>query len=160
LEIDGVYGGIPRTTLRFSGAWNLARYKSFANSAQPVENGYTGAAPYQDVSGRTLAGAPRLAFNVGADYRQPITGDKDAHVSANVAYSSKFNSDVSLSQYAVVGESVLADLALGAGKHDRSFDVSVIVKNLFDNHTPSARTWTTVTPGTPRTFAIQFTGTL
>jgi iron complex outermembrane recepter protein len=60
----------------------------------------------------------------------------------------------------VVGESVLADMALGAGKHDKSFDVSVIVKNLFNNHTPTARTWTTVTPGTPRTFAIQFTGTL
>lgn len=160
LEVDGVYGGLPRTTLRFSGAWNLARYKSFPNSAQPVENGYTGAAPYQDVSGRTLAGAPRLAFNVGADYRQPITGDKDAHVSANVAYSSKFNSDVSLSQYAVVGESVLADLAIGAGKHDKSFDVSVIVKNLFGNHTPTAQTWTSVTPGNPRTFAIQFTGAL
>jgi len=160
LEIDGVYGGIPRTTLRFSGAWNLARYKSFPNSAQPVENGYTGAAPYQDVSGRTLAGAPRLSFNVGADYRQPITADKDAHVSANVAYSSKFNSDVSLSQYAVVGESVLADLAIGAGKHDKSFDVSVIVKNLFNNHTPTTQTWTSVTPGNPRTFAIQFTGTL
>jgi iron complex outermembrane recepter protein len=160
LEIDGVYGGIPRTTLRFSGAWNLARYKSFPNSAQPVENGYSKAPAYQDVSGRTLAGAPRLAFNIGADYRQPVTADKDAHVSANVAYSGRFNSDVSLSQYAVVGESVLADLAVGAGKHDKSFDVSVIVKNLFNNRTPSARTWTSITPGNPRTFAVQFTGTL
>ena len=160
LEIDGVYGGIPRTTLRFSGAWNLARYKSFPNSAQPVENGYTGAPAYQDVSGRTLAGAPRLAFNVGADYRQPLTPDKDAHVSANVAYSSPYNSDVSLSKYAVVGQSVLADLALGAGKHDKSFDVSLIVKNLFNNQTPSARTWTSITPAAPRTFGIQFTGKL
>ena len=160
LEIDGVYGGIPRTTLRFSGAWNLARYKSFSNSAQPVENGYTGAPAYQDVSGRTLAGAPRLAFNVGADYRQPLTADKDAHVSANVAYSSSFNSDVSLSKYAVVGQSVLADLAVGAGKHDKSFDVSLIVKNLFNNQTPSARSWTSITPAVPRTFGIQLSGTL
>ena len=160
VEIDGVYGGIPRTTLRFSGAYNLARYKSFTNSAQPVENGYTGAPAYQDVSGRTLAGAPRLAFNVGGDYRQPLSADKDAHVSANVAYSSRFNSDVSLSQYAWVGASALADLALGAGKHDRSFDVSLIVKNLFDNRTPLARTWTSVTPASPRSYAIQFTGTL
>jgi len=160
LEIDGVYGGIPRTTLRFSGAWNLARYKSFPNSAQPVENGYTGAPAYQDVSGRTLAGAPRLAFNVGADYRQPVSADKDAHLSANVAYSGKFNSDVSLSRYAVVGESVLADLSVGIGKHDKSFDASLIVKNVFNNQTPTARTWTSITPGTPRTFAVQFTGTL
>ena len=160
LEIDGVYGGIPRTTLRFSGAWNLARYKSFPNSAQPVENGYTGAPAYQDVSGRTLAGAPRLAFNVGADYRQPVSADKDAHLSANIAYSGKFNSDVSLSRYAVVGESVLADLSVGIGKHDKSFDASLIVKNVFNNQTPTARTWTSITPGTPRTFAVQFTGTL
>ena len=160
LEFDGVYGGIPRTTLRFSGAWNIAKYKSFTNSAQPVENGYTGAAPYQDVSGRTLAGAPKYSFNVGADYAQPLTADKDGHVSANLAYSSSFNSDVSLSQYAVVGQSVLADLAVGLGKHDKTFDVSVIVKNLFNNQTPTARTWTGYTPASPRTFAVQFTGKL
>src|SRR6202000_3525210 len=136
---------------------------SFPNSAQPVENAWTlptPAAPYQDVSGRTLAGAPKFSFNVGADYAQPINADKDAHVSANVAYSSSFNSDVSLSRYAVVGQSVLADLAVGAGKHDKSFDVSLIVKNAFDNQTPTARTWTSITPATPRTFALQFTGTL
>jgi outer membrane receptor protein involved in Fe transport len=160
LEFDGVYGGIPRTTLRFSGAYNLARYRSFPNSAQPVENGYTGAPAYQDVSGRTLAGAPKFSFNVGADYTQPLSPDKDAHASANVAYSSSFNSDVSLSRYAVVGQSVLTDLSVGAGKHDRTFDVSVIVKNAFNNRTPTARTWTSVTPAVPRSFALQFTGTL
>jgi len=160
LEIDGIYGGIPRTTLRFSGAYNLARYKSFPNSAQPVENGYTGAPAYRDVSGQILAGAPRFTFNVGADYRQPLTADKDAHVSANVAYSTRYNSDVSLSQYAVVGESALVDFALGAGKHDKSFDVSLVVKNLFNNQTPTARTATSITPAVPRTYGIQFTGTL
>jgi iron complex outermembrane receptor protein len=160
LEVDGVYGGIPRTTLRLSGAYNIARYKSFPNSAQPVENGYTNAPAYQDVSGRTLAGAPKYSFNVGADYSQPLTVNQDGHISANLAYSSSFNSDVSLSQYAVVGQSVLADLAVGVGKHDKSFDVSLIVKNLFDNQTPTARTWTSTTPATPRIFAIQFTGKL
>jgi len=160
LEIDGVYAGIPRTTLRFSGAYNLARYKSFPNSAQPVENGYVGAPAYQDVSGKTLAGAPRFSFNVGADYHQSITADKEAHVSANVAYSSKFNSDVSLSNYAVVGQSALVDFSIGAGKHDRSFDVSLVVKNLFNNQTETARTATSITPAVPRTYGIQFTGTL
>ncbi len=51
VEIDGVYAGIPHTTLRFSGAYNDAYYASFPNSAQPVENGFTGAPPYRDVSG-------------------------------------------------------------------------------------------------------------
>jgi len=160
LEVDGVYGGIPRTTLRFSGAINIARYKSFPNSAQPVENGYTGAPAYQDVSGQTLAGASKYSFNLGADYHQPLTADKEGHVSANVAYNSRFNSDVSLSKYAIVGQSALVDFSVGAGKHDRSFDVSLVVKNLFDNQTPTARTATSITPAVPRTYGIQFTGTL
>ena len=171
LEVDGVYAGIPRTTLRFSGAYNKAVYKDFPNSAQPVENGDLTAAstvtgfvhpaePYRSVNGKTLAGAPRFTFNVGADYTQPVTPDKDAHVSANLAYSTSYNSDVSLSKYAVVGAQALVDLAVGAGKHDKSFDVSVIVKNLFNNETPQARTWNSITPGNPRTWGIQFTGRL
>jgi len=173
LEIDGVYGGIPHTTLRFSGAFNRAIYKDFPNAAQPVENGdltsavTTGPAPYQhpaqpyrSLNGQTLAAAPRLTFNVGADYTQPVTADKVAHVSANVAYSSSYNSDLSLSRYAKVGPQALVDFALGAGKRDKSFDVSVIVKNLFQNTTPQSRTWNSVTPATPRTYGLQFTGKL
>ena len=160
LEFDGVYGGIPRTQLRFSGAFNLAKYKSFPNSAQPVENAYANAPAYQDVSGQTLAGASKVSFNVGGDYRQPISPTHDAHIDANVAYNSKFNSDVSLSKYAVVGQSALVDLSFGAGKHDKSFDASIVVKNVFNNKTPTAVTATTITPSSPRVFGIQFTGTL
>ena len=161
LEIDGVYAGIPHTTLRFSGAYNNAVYKSFPNSAQPVENGdLTATHPYRSVNGKTLAGAPKFSFNIGADYVHAVTTDKDAHVSANLAYASSQNTDVSLSQYAVVGPQALVDLAVGAGKHDKSFDVSVIVKNLFNNETPQARTWNSITPGNPRTWGIQFTGRL
>jgi len=160
LEFDGVYAGIPRTTLRFSGAYNLARYIEFPNSAQPVENGFAGAPPYQDVSGKVLAGAPRVSFNVGGDYYQPLTADKDAHADFNVAYTGKFNSDVSLSKYAVVGQGVVTDLSFGVGKHDKTFDASIIVKNVFNNQTPTAVSASSVTPSQPRTWAIQFTGKL
>ena len=60
----------------------------------------------------------------------------------------------------MVGAQALVDLAVGAGKRDKSFDVSVIVKNLFDNQTPQATTWNSITPTIPRTFGIQFTGKL
>ncbi len=160
LEIDGVYAGIPRTTLRFSGAYTLARYLDFPNSAQPVENAYANAPAFRDVSGKVLAGAPRVSFNVGGDYWQPLTADKDGHVDFNVAYTDKFNSDVALSQYAVVGRGVVTDFSFGVGKHDKSFDASFIVKNLFGNQTPTAVTATSVTPSQPRTWAVQFTGRL
>ncbi len=52
------------------------------------------------------------------------------------------------------------DLAVGAGKHDKSFDVSFIVKNVFNNATPQSRTWNSITPATPRVWGIQFTGKL
>jgi outer membrane receptor protein involved in Fe transport len=160
LEVDGVYAGIPRTTLRFSGAYNLARYIKFPNSAQPVENAYSGAPAYQDVSGQVMAGAPRVTFNVGGDYWQPLTADKDVHGDFNVAYTDKFNSDVSLSQYAEVGRGVVTDFSFGLGKHDKTFDASIIIKNAFNNKTPTAVSATSVTPSQPRAWAIQFTGKL
>src|SRR6185369_9471540 len=103
---------------------------------------------------------PKYTFNVGADYHQPFADDKDAHVSANVAYSSGYYSDVALSQYSVIRPSVLTDFAIGAGRRDKAFDVSLIVKNLFDDRTPQARTWNTITPAVPRSYGIQFTGKL
>jgi outer membrane receptor protein involved in Fe transport len=160
LEVDGVYGGIRHTTLRFSGAYNKAIYKEFTNSAQPSENGYPGAAPYRDVSGQTLAGAPKYTFNLGGDYRLPVWGSKEFHTSANLAFTSSFNSDVSLSTYAVIPKNFLVDYAIGLGNLNKSFDVSIVVKNLFDNRTPVARTWTSISPQVPRTAGIVFTGKL
>src|SRR3984893_17796091 len=43
VEVDAIYAGIRNATIRLSGAYTDAFYKDFPNSAQPVENGYTGA---------------------------------------------------------------------------------------------------------------------
>ena len=77
-----------------------------------------------------------------------------------MAYTGKFNSDVSLSKYAVVGQGAVADLSFGVGKHDKTFDASIILKNALNNKTPTAVSATSVTPSQPRTWAIQFTGKL
>jgi len=158
LEVDGQYAGIPFTVLRFSGAYNNATYKQFSNDAQPVENGYPGAPAYRDVSGATLPGAAKWSGNLGADYRRPWHGEYDFHLSSNIAYSSSFNSDTSLSSYAVVPHSWIVDWSVGAGRRDRGFDFSLFVKNLFNDSTPLARTWNSYTPGLPRTFGIQIVG--
>jgi iron complex outermembrane receptor protein len=160
LEIDGVYAGIRHTTLRFSGAYNKAIYKEFTNSAQPVENGFAGAAPYRDVSGQQLAGAPKYTFNVGADYRIPVFESKEFHTSANVAFNSSYNSDNSLSSYGWIPKSVLVDWAVGIGSLNKNFDVSLVVKNVFDDDTPRSRTWSSYAPAFPRMAGIVFTGKL
>jgi iron complex outermembrane recepter protein len=160
LEVDGVYNGIRNTTIRFSGAYNDARYKNFPNSAQPLENGYAGAPAYQDVSGQSLPGAARLSFNVGVDYRLPVWNDKEFHTTFNTAYTSKFNSDTSLSSYGWIPASNITDLALGIGNRKQSFDVSFLVKNLFNDDTPLLRTWNTYTPAVPRWYGVVFSGKL
>lgn len=162
LEIDGVYNGIRNVSLRFSGAYNRAVYKDFKNGAYPAEEGnvVTTANPYKDYSGRPLAGAPKLSWNVGADYRVPVWGDKQFHVTGNLAYSSSFYSDNSLSIYSKIPSSYKVDLALGIGKVNKTFDISLIAKNLLDDDTPQSLTWTSRSPAVPRSFGVQITGKL
>jgi iron complex outermembrane recepter protein len=159
LEIDGAYTGIRNTTIRFSGAYNDARYKSFPNSAQPAENGYL-TAPYRDVSGQALPGAAKYTANVGVDYRLPVWSNKEFHTSFNTAFTSRNNTDVTLSSYAWVPASSITDFSIGLGTRNQSFDVSLLVKNLFNNDTPLLRTWNSYTPAVPRWFGLVVSGKL
>ncbi|MDR3352580.1 MAG: TonB-dependent receptor, partial [Zoogloeaceae bacterium] len=83
VEIDGVYNGIRRTTIRFAGAYTDARYKDFPNGARPAENNYSGAPPYIDFSGKTLPGAAKFTANIGVNHRIPVLGDKEFHINFN-----------------------------------------------------------------------------
>lgn len=158
VEIDSIYSGIPNTTIRFAGAITDAEYIEFTNSPQPSENGYTGAPAYQDVSGETLPGASKYSFNVGVDYRYPVWDGKEFHTSLNAQYNSKFNSDNSLSTYGWIEGRTLVDFSIGLGNVNQTFDVNLIVKNLFDDDTPSTRTWNNYTPANPRWIGVTFSG--
>lgn len=160
IEFDGAYSGFANTTLRFSGAYNDARYKEFPNAAQPLENGYASASPYRDLSGRTLPGASKFTFNIGVDYRKPVFGDKVFLASFNTAYNTKYNSDDSLSEYAWIPGKSITDLSIGLGRRDGKFTASLIVKNAFNNKTPLSRTWNSYTPAIPRWAGILLTGKL
>lgn len=168
VELDGVYGGIRNTSIRFAGAYTDARYVSFPNASQPGENGnIASATPYRDLSGKTLPGAAKWTYNLGVDYRQPISGNREFHTSANIAYTSRRNSDVALSDYAWIKANTITDFAIGVGSQNRSYDFSLVVKNLFDDKTPLSQNWSTgssgsysYTPGIPRWVGLTFTGKL
>jgi outer membrane receptor protein involved in Fe transport len=157
LEVDGAYTGWRNITVRFSGAYNEAKYKSFTNSPTPAEYETAGVL---DQSGNFLSGASRVLFNLGAEYRLPVFGDKVFHTSFNAAFKGRFNSDNNLSQYAYINSRVLADASIGIGRADGKFDVNLIVKNVFDDRTPQAVTWNSITPGDQRWIGIQFSGKL
>lgn len=161
LEVDGAYGGIRNTTLRFSGAYNIAKYQDFPNSAQPAENGFRNAPKYRDISGQVLPGASRITFNIGGDYRLPILNDKVFHASFNTAYNSKFNSDNALSSYGWVKGSSKTDLAIGVGQRSgNKLDLSLVVKNAFNDDTPQNRTWNSWGPAEPRWVGVTLSGKL
>ncbi|MCE4553995.1 TonB-dependent receptor [Roseateles cellulosilyticus] len=156
LEIDGVYGGIQNLTVRFSAAYNDAKYKSFPNAAQRTEDNYPGATPYTDLSGKPLAGSAKYTGNVGVDYRQPVWGDKEINYTANAAFSSSFYSDVGLSAYSIVPKSTTVDAGIGFGTRNKNFNVTLLVKNLFNDDTVRSISSTSYSPALPRSVGIQF----
>lgn len=163
VEIDGQYSGIPYTTINFSGAFNDAIYTDFKNAAQPVENGFTGAAPYRDVTGQRLAGAAQFTFNIAPEVRVPVSvlgGENVFHTSFNTYFTSKYNSDVNLSSYAWIPANTTTDFAIGMGRRDNLFDLNLVVKNLFNNQTPQSITWNSFVPSEPRWFGVVVSGKL
>jgi outer membrane receptor protein involved in Fe transport len=160
LEIDGFYAGIPYTTIRVSGAYTDAYYKKFPNSAQPVENGFTGAPPYQDVSGRTLPGAYKYALNTGVDFRYPAFARLELITTFNAAYNSSYYSDNSLSSFSKISGKTLVDFAIGLGTISKSFSATLLAKNLFDDDTPLTLSWNGYTPAYSRWFGIALSGKL
>jgi len=166
LEIDGVYTGIPNTTVRLATAYNNAIYEDFKTSAQPQENNNLASTqPFQDVSGRTIAGAAKYTGNLGAEYRLPVFNDKEFHASFNTAFTSRYNSDVYLSDYGWVNGNAITDVAIGLGRPNKEYDFTFVAKNVFNNTTPQSRAWSSTAglnyvPAYERWVGIQFSGKL
>lgn len=159
LEVDGSYTGIKNTTVRFAGAYTVAKYKEFPNSPAPSEGTTTGS-DFQDLSGQTLTGAAKYTFNIGAEYRLPVLNDKVFHTSFNTAFTSGTNSDNALSAYGWVPKKSITDFSIGLGRRDQAFDFNIIVKNLLNDDTPQAVTWSSYTPAEPRWIGFQISGKL
>ena len=159
LELDVVYTAIPYTSLRFAGAYTDATYKEFRFLAKPLELGGT-KEPYYDVTGKTLPGSAKVTFNLSADFSRPIFADKQFHSNINYRYSSEYNNDLSLSRYAKVDAVGIADFAIGIGQRDGSFDVNVIVKNLFDTDYGFLGNWNNYFPSNPRWVGVALSAKL
>lgn len=159
LEVDASYTGIKNLSLRFSGAYNNAIYTKFPNSGLASElDPALYPSGFYDVSGKTLANAPKLTGTIGADYTLPIAdSNKVFHAAANWRYTSRYNVDAALSQYGWVGGYGLLDLNIGIGRADGKFSTSLIIKNATDKSYHNAG-WVTYNTNPPRWFGINVTG--
>lgn len=153
LELDATYTGVPYTSLRFAGAYNDARYADSVLLALPVEQGNQSPA-YRDVKGQSLPNAAKFTFNLSAEYRRPVLGNKEFHSNVNYNYTSKYKSDAALSDYSVVDGYGVTDIGIGIGRKDKLFDANFLVKNLFDTEYRNNQTWNSYVPSNPRWIGI------
>lgn len=160
LELDGSYAGIPWTVLRFSGAYNDAKYRSFPNSGQPPENANQ-VLTYRDVSGETLPGASKYSFNLGVDFTAPLPGNNQFKATVSSAYVSRWNSDNTLSSYGWIPQNILTDVSLGVAHRSAggyNFEVDLLAKNAFKQDVHLSETWNTYIPADPRWLGVVFRG--
>ena len=159
LEVDASYTGIQNLSLRFSGAYNDAIYTKFQYSGLASElDPALYPSGFYDVSGKTLANAPKLTGTIGADYTLPlVNSNKVFHAAANWRYTSKYNVDANSSQYGWVGGYGLLDLNIGIGRADGKYSTSLIIKNATDKNYHNAG-WVTYNTNPPRWFGINVTG--
>jgi iron complex outermembrane receptor protein len=159
IEFDGIYTGIDNISIRFSGAYNDAYYTDFKNSPKPPELNYLPASqPFIDQTGKNLPGASKLTFNFGVEYRAPVFNSTEFHSSFNTAYWSDYLNADDLSDYSYFPSGSRTDASIGLSSQDGNLDVSLIVKNAFDDRTHEEG-WNSYSPWPyPRWFGVVFTG--
>lgn len=158
LEFDGNYNGIRNLSIRFSGAWNDARYISFPQAAKPDELAYL-PGQYVDMSGARLPGSSKWTGNLGAEYKLPLKNSATLHASFNTAFNSRYNNSDVHSDYGWVSGGAVTDLAFGYTTKS-NVDVSVIVKNAGDNR-KHEQAWASYAPNPyPRWVGLTLSGKL
>lgn len=154
IEFDAAYT-LNNTTLRFAGAYSDPRYKDFQYAAKPPElGGLPSAPPYYDVSGKTIAGASKVSFNISLEHTELVFGDNELHGNINYNYVSSFNPNTSLSRYAKQDGYGLTDLAIGIATNNRKVDFTLIVRNLFEVEYGSLYDWNSFSPSEPRWIGV------
>lgn len=146
LEFDATYTGIENFDFRLSGAYNDAYYTDFKNSPKPPELAYLPAdIPFVDQTGKNLPGASKFTFNFGVEYRVPVFSQAEFHTSFNTAYWSDYLNADDLSEYSYFPSGSRTDASIGLGSQDGNLDVSLIVKNVFDD-TTHEKGWASYAP--------------
>lgn len=140
LELDAAYNVTPRLSVRFTGTYTDARYRSSVLLALPSERANEG--QFYDGNGLTLQNAPKVQFSFTPQYSTPVGGNKVLRASVSYSYSGRENTDASLSAYSWKPASGIADLSIGLGRTDETWDFNLVVKNLLDEKWGNA-TWST-----------------
>lgn len=158
IELDIAYN-INNTSIRLSGAYNDSRYEDFKEAGKPLELGGTNT-PYYDISGRRLPGVGPTSFNAFVEHTWSFSNKREIFANANYNYTSSYLTDPALSRYSKVDSYGLTDIGVGYGTSDEKFQISLVVKNLFDEKYGYQPLWNIAIPSTPRWAGVTISGKL
>jgi iron complex outermembrane recepter protein len=153
VELSLSYSGIEYTTVRFSGAYTDAVYKSFLQAATPWELQGDPTKIDTDQSGHVPPGAPKFSGNTFVDFSYPLRNALLLHANVNYNFTSGYYSDQSLSRYLYTKTTGVTDINVGLGRIDGKFDIGLLVKNAFNADTGvwlADQTPIAFKPGIPR----------
>ena len=83
-------------------------------------------------------------MNAGAEYKYPLR-QLDVRTSLNSAYISTYNIGDTYSTYGKLPSYVITDFSIGLASKGGEYDLSLIVKNIFDEN-PHEIGWTSYQP--------------
>ncbi|HVJ03593.1 MAG TPA: TonB-dependent receptor [Sphingomonas sp.] len=157
VELQALFRPDRRLSIDFAGAYNLAKYETQWLAQVPE----IAATRFFDLKGEQVTGVPKLTLSYGFNYSAPLGGYL-GRVTFNNTYRSGYFLSDSHAAFTYQDAFNVTNLGVGFGAEDRSWEVSALVRNLFDAefHT-SASSWSnsagqTVTWGAPRTLVFSF----
>lgn len=157
VELQASYRYGRYLALDFAGAYNLAKYET-QWLAQTPEIATT---QYFNLKGAQVTGVPKLILTYGLNYYLPLD-EYQARLTLTNSFRSGYYQNDNHAAFTYQDAYHISNLGLGFGAEDRSWEASLLVRNLFNTeYYTSANSWSssaaqTVTYGAPRAWLISF----
>ncbi len=157
LEFETAFAVTNSLRLNLNGAYNRAVYTEFTTTLPDIST--TQIADYSD---KQLHGAPKVILNYGVDYTKAFGAGYALHLFVNNSYRSKAYLAVNLSENTLQEAYNLVDGGIGIEKDQGKYELTLVVKNLLDEHyatgkaTYSGTGAVTEQPGYGRAFSLAF----
>lgn len=154
----------PNLSLRAGAAFNRAVYLEFPNAPAAPEDlplpGPDVGPTFQDLKGKDLYNSPRWTATTGLEYRHPLPAKLGAYGGADYAWRSGYYGALERGRGSYVEAYGIANFRAGIRRADALWDVSVWVRNAFDEDYYAAVLAIQgagsygIIPGDPRTYGL------
>ncbi|WAH55867.1 TonB-dependent receptor [Pseudomonas silvicola] len=135
VEFDTSILPIDNLTININGSYNQVTYLDYKDAPCPTEISFQPGAPKTcDLTGHTVANAPRWIANVNGEYHWNLDNSLTPYVTGSYAYRSGAPGTVDDSSYAQIPAYYLVNLSTGlrGNFHAGQWDLSLWAKNAFN----------------------------